>query len=183
MSRGVLLLLAAGVGSACAYANGYDPARYASPAPTASVDPEVEPLAAEPKRRMHDPRGTASARPALARVEPGDAGAAAAPIVAVTPGADAGAPAWTCGSKADPCPMQRFMHGAMATAHTPDTLTAAFTRVAGMSPEAAWSWVAIATRGANLANAGDVAGAKAQCDVCHDAYREPYRAQHRARPL
>lgn len=89
----------------------------------------------------------------------------------------------TCGSKSDPCPMQRFMRGAMATAHTPETLTAAFTRAAGMSPDPTWAWVAIATRGADLANAGNVAAAKAQCNACHDVYREPYRALHRARPL
>lgn len=79
--------------------------------------------------------------------------------------------------------MQSFMHGAMETAHTPGTLTSAFTRLAGMSPDPTWSWAAIATRGADRANAGDVRTAKAQCKACHDAYREPYRATHRAQKL
>jgi cytochrome c553 len=79
--------------------------------------------------------------------------------------------------------MQRFMHASVASAHTADSLTTAFTLIAGMSPDPAWSWVAIATRGANLANAGDLAGAKGQCVACHQAYREAYRAQYRLRPL
>ena len=79
--------------------------------------------------------------------------------------------------------MQSFMHAVLETAHTPGTLTSAFTRLAGMSPDPAWSWVAIATRGAELANAGNVPAAKGQCKACHDAYREPYGATHRARAL
>jgi hypothetical protein len=189
----VLLGVLALVVGACAYANGYDPARYANPAPAASVDPEIEPLAPSPKKRMRDPRGTT-----VVKAEPLDASAAApdaalpladaglvAPVVVVTPApapAVAGTAA-TCGSKADPCPMQRFMHGALATAHTADTLTAAFTRVAGMSPDPSWAWVAIATRGADLANAGDLRAAKGQCTACHDAYRETYRTLHRAKKL
>ena len=43
--------------------------------------------------------------------------------------------------------------------------------------------LAIATRGADLANAGNLAGAKGQCAACHQAYREAYRAQYRMRPL
>lgn len=177
---GVLLL---GVLTACAYANGYDPSRYATPAPSASVDPEIEPLPASAKRLMRDPRGSGSARPVLASVEPVDAGAAeAAVLVAVAAiTADAGPP--TCGTKADPCPMQRFMHASVASAHTADSLTTAFTLIAGMAPDPAWSWVAIATRGADLANAGNVAAAKGQCVACHQAYREAYRAQYRMRPL
>ena len=127
---------------------------------------------------MRDPRGSGSARPVLEKPEPVDASA----IVVAPAVVDATAPR-SCGTKADPCPMQRFMHGSVASAHTPDSLTTAFTQVAGMSPDPAWSWVAIATRGANLANAGDLAGAKAQCAACHDAYREAYRAQYRMRPL
>ena len=79
--------------------------------------------------------------------------------------------------------MQRFMHASVASAHTADSLTTAFTLIAGMSPDPAWSWAAIATRGADLANAGNLAGAKGQCAACHQAYREAYRAQYRMRPL
>ena len=158
----------------CAYANGYDPARYANIPEEASVDPEIEPLPPSPRRRMRDPRRGPPVAAMPAGV-PAPAPPAATTTVAI--------PEATCGSKADPCPMQRFMHGALATAHTPDTLTTAFTRVAGMSPDPAWAWVAVATRGADLANAGDVAGAKGQCVACHDAYRESYRALYRSRKL
>lgn len=159
---------------ACAYANGYDPSRYATPAPSASVDPEIEPLTPSPKRRMRDPRGVAIV----------DAGAViVASSAVVDASVDHVAIAVTCGSKADPCPMQGFMRSTLATAHTPDTLTSAFTHVAGMSPDPAWAWVAIATRGAERANAGDLQAAKAQCVACHDAYRSEYRARFRARAL
>ena len=66
------------------------------------------------------------------------------------------------------------MHASVASAHTADSLTTAFTLIAGISPDPAWSWVAIATRGADLANAGNLAGAKGQCAACHQAYREAY---------
>jgi hypothetical protein len=173
-----MLLLASA--AACAQGNGL----YA-PADTAKVDPEVEPLPPSPKRRMRDPRGVPifDAGVVAASAAPVAAVAAVAPDAAVPALVEDASVATTCGSKADPCPMQRFMHGAMETAHTPDTLTAAFTRVAGMSPDPAWAWVAIATRGADLANAGDVSAAKRQCQACHEAYRERYRAIHRTRKL
>jgi hypothetical protein len=164
--------------AACGHASGVEPIAES----VAKVDPEVEPLPPSPKRRMRDPRGV----PVL------DAGSAAAAmpevladagVLAAATDASASADSTGCGSRPNPCPLQRFMHGAMETAHTADTLTAAFTRVAGMSPDPAWAWVAIATRGADLANAGEVAGAKAQCKACHDAYQEPYRQLHRARKL
>jgi hypothetical protein len=174
LAYGVLFL------GACAHVDPVESiaATAATAATAAKVDPEVEPLPPSPKRRMRDPRGVPvfDAGVAATAPEAPDAAVVVAPVVAAPMVA-------TCGTKADPCPMQRFMHGAMETAHTPDTLTAAFTRVAGMSPDPAWAWVAIATRGADLANAGDVAGAKGQCKACHDAYREPYRQLHRARRL
>ena len=164
-----LLLLLLG---ACAGAAGFDPAKPTFDPVSAAADSEVEPLPPSPKRKMRDPRGAAV-------LEAGAPVGSAAPDAPVA----SAAPVATCGSKAAPCPMQRFMRGAMATAHTPDTLTSAFTRVAGMSPDPAWRWVAIATRGAELANAGDIAGAKAQCKVCHEAYEELYRSRHRTRQL
>ena len=165
MRRGALLLLPL---AACAYANGYDPTRY-GPAPIASVDPEIEPLPPSPKRSIIDPRGTAIAK------APPDASTLEVPDAA---------PAATCGmSRANLCPLQAFMHSEMATAHTSATLTTAFTLLAGMSPDDAWGWTAIATRGAELANAGNLVAAKAQCAACHDVYREPYLKQYRTRPL
>jgi hypothetical protein len=61
----------------------------------------------------------------------------AAPSVDGAPGAPLEA---TCGTAADPRPIQRFIHEALATAHTPETLTSAFTRLASMSPDPAWAW-------------------------------------------
>jgi hypothetical protein len=78
--------------------------------------------------------------------------------------------------------MQKLMRG-MGTASTADALEAAFTRVAGMSPDPGWQWGAIAKKGAELAKAGDTSGAKAQCKTCHDQYREPYKAQYRGRKI
>jgi hypothetical protein len=186
MSR-LLVAMALGVGvgvTACVYANGYDPARYADTAPIASVDPEVEALPPTPKRRMRDPRMAE----APSRSEPLEAASPAPELDAGTPAvspaaATADAPDAGCGTKRDPCPLQRYMHGSAATAHTPSTLTTAFTQIAGMSPDPTWAWTAIATRGADRANAGELAAAKAQCVACHATYRELYRAKFRARPL
>ena len=176
MRRIALLFLPAAM-VACAYANGYDPARYAGPQAVASVDPEIEPLPPSPKRLIIDPRGSAvvkappvASAPALPR-----------PVLADVP--DAAPPAMCGASRADLCPMQRFMHSEMATAHTAGTLTSAFTLLAGMSPDDAWGWTAIATRGAELANAGNLVAAKAQCAACHDVYQPSYRLLYRAKPL
>jgi hypothetical protein len=79
--------------------------------------------------------------------------------------------------------MQRFMRGSMASASTPEALASAFSRAAGMSPNGGWSWRAISQKGADAAKAGDVPGAKAQCKACHDAYKESYKAQYRARKI
>lgn len=166
MKRAMLLLLPL---TACAYANGYDPSRYTATT-AASIDPETEPLPPSPKRSIIDPRGTAIVT---------------APDAAILEVSDAAAPAIAaCGtSRANLCPLQAFMHGEMSTAHTAATLTTAFTLAAGMSPDDAWGWTAIATRGAELANAGNLAAAKAQCAACHDVYRDRYVTQYRTRPL
>jgi hypothetical protein len=159
---------------ACAYGTGYDPARYANGPDEKAVDQEIEPLPPSPKRWMRDPRGTYA-------IDAGDAATPSAPPERAS--GPASSPTATCGTKANLCPMQRFMLGTMETAHTSGTLTTAFTLVAGMSPDPEWAWVAIATRGADLANAGDLRAAKGQCTACHDAYRSRYQALHRARPL
>jgi len=166
-ARGLLVIVVAAALGACAYANGYDPSRY-SAAPAASGDPEVEPLPPSPRRRMRDPRGVPVFDAAVTVVPT----APVAPDASVPEEAGVSVPA-ACGTRANPCPMQRFMRGTMETAHTPDSLTTAFSLLAGMSPDPEWAWVAIATRGAELANAGEIARAKAQCVACHDAYRTP----------
>lgn len=191
LSRMLLAGSLATVG-ACASMAGHDPARVHVDQPSAAADTEIEPLPPSPKRRMRDPRGVPAldagqlagdAAPAgAAPADAAPADAARAVVVAEAIPEPRPVPS-TCGSKADPCPMQRFMHGVMETAHTPGTLTSAFTRLAGMSPDPAWSWVAIATRGADLSNAGELRAAKAQCTACHTAYRDRYRTLHRAHLL
>lgn len=179
-----VVVAAAGLG-ACAYANGYDPARYPVATPGSSLDPENEPLPPSKKRHMRDPRGVPAfdAGPSAQGTHVAHVAAPVVPEAAPSPVEPGPLVVVTCGARGAPCPMQRFMRGTMETAHTADTLTTAFSLVAGMSPDADWAWVAIATRGAELANAGELARAKAQCVACHDAYRERYKALHRARPL
>jgi cytochrome c553 len=57
-------------------------------------------------------------------------------------------------------------------------------RTARLAPDATWtSWRTIATQGAAAARKGDIAGARASCKACHDAWREAYKAKHRNRPI
>jgi hypothetical protein len=173
---GVLAATLAMASLSCASVNGLDPHKPVQDELSAAYDPEVEPLKPSPKLRMRDPRGIAFVAPPPK---------ATIPMVTPPPAAPAPGPAVAanCGTKLSPCPMQHFMHLEMDTAHTADRLATAFTLVAGMSPDPAWAWVAIATRGAERAIAGDVSAAKAQCAACHESYREAYKARHRARPL
>lgn len=152
--------------TACANPAGHQPSGFAG-TERADADPETEPLPPAPKSKIPDPRSPTPV-------------ASAAPSESAAPAAAAEA---DCGSKESPCPMQKLMKGSMATATTPEALAAAFTRVAALSPNPSWQWAAISQKGAELAKSGDSAGAKAQCKVCHDQYREPYKKQYRARKI
>jgi len=125
-----------------------------------------------------------------------DAGALdAAPPPAATVGKDAGAVAVkvtpkpaapdpsSCGTKENLCPLQKLMRGEMAGASSGPAMAAAFAHVANLSPNGGWQWLAMSQKGAELAKAGDTAGAKAQCKACHDAYKESYKSTYRARPV
>ena len=168
--------------------------------PSFAPDPETEPLPSATKGHIPDPRSPAPPKPlASSSVEPEmsapsgpsspSAGPAAGPSAAppakpIAKAAPAPAPAAPadCGSKDNPCPMQKLMRG-LGAAATPEALEAAFNRVAGLSPNAGWQWAAIAKKGAELAKSGDTATAKKQCKACHDQYRDAYKAQYRARKL
>jgi hypothetical protein len=76
--------------------------------------------------------------------------------------------------------MRTTMAGA---ASDPAALQAAFSKLAGLSPNGGWAWRSIAQKGADAAKAGDVAEAKKQCKACHDQYREQYKQQYRARKI
>lgn len=99
------------------------------------------------------------------------------------------APAQTsCGTPGlPPCPLQGWMRANVASQLSANNMSALATgldRTAKLAPDPAWtSWVAIASRGADAARKGDVAGARASCKACHDAWREAYRAKYKARPL
>jgi hypothetical protein len=186
-------LVALPVAAACGL-SGHEGRVYSAPV-SSSADPDTLALPAATHGKMNDPLAppapaeTAAAAPAdagavaVAETDAGKPGPAKPTTTTTAKPAVAAAPAADCGTKENPCPMQRFMRGSMASASTPEALAGAFARAAGMSPSGGWSWRAIAQKGADAAKAGDVPGAKAQCKACHDAYKESYKAQYRARKI
>ena len=63
-------------------------------------------------------------------------------------------------------------------------LSVALEKAAKLSPDPTWAtWVTAASSGAAAAKKGDVAGARAACKSCHDAWRTTYREQFRMRPI
>jgi len=98
-----------------------------------------------------------------------------------------------CGTKENPCPLQKWMRQNMAPANASGdapALAAALDKAAGFSPDPSWngsdaskSWDAIAKAGAAAARANDLAGAKAACKKCHDNYKEPYKQKFRTKPI
>ncbi len=92
----------------------------------------------------------------------------------------------TCGTKENPCPLQKWMRAnmgaAMAAGDLP-TLAKSLDKAATMSPDPSWTWAAIAKTGADAARKGDTAGAKASCKSCHDAYKDKYKAQFRTKAV
>ena len=89
----------------------------------------------------------------------------------------------SCGSKENPCPLQKWMRQNMAPALAAGDnagLAASFDKVAASSPDASWStWSQFAKRGSDAAKKGDAAAAKAACKSCHEAYKDKYKAQYR----
>jgi hypothetical protein len=107
-------------------------------------------------------------------------------------GGDAGgempAQSGACGKPGQPpCPLQDWMRknvAAALAANDAAELSAALEKSAKLSPNPAWtSWVSAASSGAAAAKKGDVAGARAACKTCHDAWRTAYRDQFRTRPI
>ena len=121
----------------------------------------------------------------LAGVLAGAVAMAAAPSVASADGA--------CGSKENPCPLQKWMRQNMAASNTAGdmaALQAQFAKVASWAPDKGWngsdpkaSWDAIANAGAAAAKAGDTSGVKQSCKACHDAFKDKYKSQFRTRPV
>ncbi|MFS8070645.1 MAG: hypothetical protein ACMG6S_30130 [Byssovorax sp.] len=105
-------------------------------------------------------------------------------------GADGSAPAQSgeCGKPGQPpCPLQDWMRKNVASALAaidPAALSVALEKAAKLSPNPAWaSWGSAASSGAEAAKKGDIAGARAACKTCHDAWRASYRDQFRMRPI
>jgi len=101
---------------------------------------------------------------------------------------DAVAQSGECGKPGQPpCPLQDWMRknvaGALAANDT-EALSVALDKAAKLTPDPAWdSWTTAATTGAAAAKKGDVAGARAACKSCHDAWRTTYRDKFRMRPI
>lgn len=94
----------------------------------------------------------------------------------------------SCGSLGvPPCPLQGWMRANIAgplASNNMTVLAIGFDKAASLSPDPAWSsWSKIAATGADSARKGDLAGVRAACKTCHNAWREAYRARFRTRPL
>jgi hypothetical protein len=115
----------------------------------------------------------------------GAAGLAAAP--------SASADDATCGSKENPCPLQKWMRQNMAPANASGDMAALgsdFDKLAKISPDPKWNgadakanWDAIAKAGQAAAKANDAAGVKAACKACHDGFKDKYKAQFRTKAV
>ena len=93
-----------------------------------------------------------------------------------------------CGTPgAPPCPLQAWMRayvGAPLAANKMASLADGLDRAAALSPDPVWSsWGTFAANGAKAARTGDIAGARASCKGCHDAWRSAYKAKYRTRPI
>lgn len=170
------------------------------PPPPAPCDRDLAPLPhASAAPSIDDPvhPKDAEAPPTVAASDAGSIDAAPNVAASSTPSKDGGPPAVaktgpkpaaspdpsSCGTKDNLCPLQKMMRGEMTGASSGPAMAAAFAHAANLSPNGGWQWRAISQKGAELAKAGDTAAAKAQCKACHDAYKEPYKASFRARPI
>jgi hypothetical protein len=120
----------------------------------------------------------------MAAVVVGGATLAAAPVASAD---DA------CGTKENPCPLQKWMRQNMSPANASGDMAALATnldKVSKMAPDAKWNgadakanWDAIAKAGVAAAKANDAAGVKASCKGCHDAFKDKYKTQYRTKPV
>lgn len=99
----------------------------------------------------------------------------------------------TCGTRDNPCPMQKWMRTKLVAANAAGdmpALAAALDKIAKLSPDSSWngtdvdqSWDAISKVGAAAARANDPAKVKAACQACHDAWKDKYKEMFRTRPV
>lgn len=136
-----------------------------------------------PTRNHHESRGTMNARNSWAVLFAGVLLGSA--VFAGVP-SSASADDAVCGSKENPCPLQKWMRaniGAALAAGDLPTLAKSLDKAATLSPDPSWNWAAIAKAGADAARKGDLAGAKASCKSCHDSFKDKYKAQFRAKAV
>ncbi|MGO8994369.1 MAG: hypothetical protein ACLQVI_13705 [Polyangiaceae bacterium] len=98
-----------------------------------------------------------------------------------------------CGTKENPCPLQKWMRQNMAPANASGDMAALatdFDKVSKIAPDAKWNgsdpkanWDAIARAGVAAAKASDAAAVKAACKGCHDAFKDKYKAQFRTKAV
>lgn len=85
-------------------------------------------------------------------------------------------------ASAEPGPMQKWMRGNLASAvGQGDTAKVAsgLRYVAGKPVPGMDQWTAIATKGAEAAEKGDIDGTKASCKACHNLYQKTYKETRR----
>ena len=115
-----------------------------------------------------------------------------AAALAAAPTASAGDPPAACGSKENPCPLQKWMRQNMGAANSSGdmaALAADFDKLTKMAPDPSWNgadpkanWDAISKAGLAAAKANDAAAVKATCKSCHDAFKDKYKQQFRTKP-
>ena len=91
---------------------------------------------------------------------------------------------FACGSKENPCPMQKWMKANMGPAAANgdvEALAKALDYVASHAPPGLDKWTAIATEGAAAAKKKDLDAAKKSCKTCHDLYKVKYKEEMRDR--
>jgi hypothetical protein len=72
--------------------------------------------------------------------------------------------------------------GAPLAAGDMDALGRSLSHVGATSPDPTWTtWAQFANQGAAAAAAKDMTGVKASCKSCHDAFKDKYKAQYRAK--
>jgi len=110
-----------------------------------------------------------------------------AALALATAPARAGDRGAACGSKENPCPLQKWMRANVGVPLAANDLAAVATgleKSAALAPDASWkSWPEIARAGAKAARAGDVAGTKASCKQCHDQWKDKWKKEFRQREV
>lgn len=102
------------------------------------------------------------------------------------PAASASAVVTNCGSKQNPCPLQKWMkqHTQADLSAGDDTAIAAdLEKIAAMAPPGYSRWSSISKDGATAARAGNTDAVKASCRGCHDAYKTKYKTEMRGRAV